>query len=331
MQGKSVNLLIPGLLKSFQSGEIDTSLDVDCFLIQKLIARSDILVPDTQGISVDYQSILPVAYFEYYGSDFVTSPSKNTLYADPVHLELKSDHILARPIITQPDDSEKLSKIVTIFNEHFSEEGLLLELTEYGRVFCQSKNFNLANMTPTSQILGRDIKHFLPKGENSSDWIRVFNETQMLLHEKLSYEERLIGGLELNSFWFWGGGLLDQNANKDINYLGTARWLKGFCKHNQSSFCSLDRITDSSANTFYLIEEKLIGASSTGDYKEWLDVLKELENEILLPLYEILLSGEIEHLIIHESSTTAYKFTKNHRYRIFRKPVSLEKICVSQK
>jgi len=330
VHGKSVNLLVPGLLKSFQSGEINSDLIKERFFIQKLIAKSDSQVPDPQGFTLDYPSVLPIAYFEYLEADLAKPQNQNVLFADPVHLELKSDHILARPIYSGFEDIVKLSKIIAIFNEYFDEEGIELAISEEGRIFCRSKLLGLANMTPVSHVLGRDIKHFLPTGKNASDWLRIFNETQMLLHEKLSYDERLIAGQELNSFWFWGGGVSGESNFNNKSLLGNARWLKGLCNAGYSNLLTLDMIKSSPENTLYYFDESLEGASSTGNFEEWLLGLTKLENEIILPLYKLLLSGDINSLIIHESEKMAYECKKHHRYRLFKKSVSLENICVTE-
>jgi len=329
VQGKSVNLLVPGLFRSFQLGEIDSGSVADGFFIQKLIAKSDDITPFSQCITTEYRSTLPLAYYEYLASGLDEPFNQNILFADPVNLELKSDHILAWPISLQSDDLQNLSKIINIFNEHFSEDGISLEISSHGRVFCHSKSLSPADMIPVNEVLGRDIKHFLPSGTDAKDWLSIFNETQMLLHEKLTYEERIIGGRELNSFWFWGGGQLENNFDKNISYLGDARWLKGFCGYYNVNLFTIEHIQKSTGNSLYCIDESLLEASSVGDYKNWINMLTKIENEIILPLYNLLLSGDIESLIIHESPEIAYKCTKKQRYRILRKPVSLESICVS--
>lgn len=330
VHGKSLNLLIPGLLGAFQSTEINSDLIKNRFVIQKLIAKADDVEPDQQDLALDYSSILPVAYFEYLDTDLAKPVDHHVLFADAVHLELKSDHILARPLFYDSDDFVKLSKIISVFNEYFDEEGLELLLSKHGRIFCHSKLLGLANMTPVKDVLGRDVKHFLPTGPNASDWLRIFNETQMLLHEKLSYDERLIAGQELNSFWFWGGGRSAQNHYQNKNLLGGPRWIRGLCKAGYSNLLTIDMIKSSPDNAFYYFDESLEDAASTGNFEEWLIALTQLENDIILPLYTLLLAGDFNSLIIHESDKVAYECKKHHRYRLFKKPLSLESLCVNK-
>jgi len=61
-------------------------------------------------------------------------------------------------------------------------------------------------MTPAYSVYGRDIKHFLPQGDEAKFWLRVFNEVQMFLHEYIDEEDRVFNNQLLNGFWFWGEG-----------------------------------------------------------------------------------------------------------------------------
>jgi hypothetical protein len=62
-----------------------------------------------------------------------------------------------------------------------------------------------------SVATGKNIHQFMPQGLDSSKWLAVLNEVQMLLFEHPANEEReSLGELAVNSIWLSGGGTMPQ-------------------------------------------------------------------------------------------------------------------------
>lgn len=58
-----------------------------------------------------------------------------------------------------------------------------------------------------ADVVGRTVQPYLPKGDAARDWIQLWNEVQMQLHEcPLNEQRALAGKLPVNSVWFWGLG-----------------------------------------------------------------------------------------------------------------------------
>jgi len=331
VQRKSVNLLVPGLFNAFQSSELNNRLINSSFLLQRIISKADKQALNSAGLSLDYLCNIPVASHEYFSADTDTPSKGNVLYADPVHLELKSDHIVARPISIQPEDTDKITHIIAVFNEYFYEDKLKLEISESGKIFCLTEKNIIPMMVPSKDVYGRDIKHFLPEGEGAKYWLKVFNETQMLLHERLTFDQRLVNGNELNSFWFWGANHNDKEFIKVNACVGEADWIKGFCNHHDKKHVSIENVKYSEHENIYLIDESLLESSSVGDFNAWLVALAEFEKNTLQSLVKLLNAGDIDFLIFHETTGSCFKYNKMHKYRFLRKRVHLKDICVKVK
>ncbi len=64
-----------------------------------------------------------------------------------------------------------------------------------------------ARFTALADVVGRAVQPYLPQGDAASEWIRLWNEVQMQLHDCLMNEQRVLEGkLPVNSVWFWGLG-----------------------------------------------------------------------------------------------------------------------------
>lgn len=277
------------------------------------------------AFSVDYYKNSPLAFYE---SSELLSDDSIMFYAEPISIEVKSDHIVAFSVSIDSTEHHKLDNIINKFNQHFFPDGLTLKYLPSGSIVCQSKDHNVPKMTPVYSVYGRDIKHFLPQGDEAKFWLRVFNEVQMFLHEYIDEEDRIFNNQLLNGFWFWGEGNKANTKAYQGCFVGDANWLDGFCSHNNTKRYEISDIENSNECNINIINESLLLASSSGNVSLWLDGLKQIESEILTPLYKLLKKGVIKEINIQDTSESYYQLKDVHRYRFFRKNISLNKICV---
>ncbi len=65
---------------------------------------------------------------------------------------------------------------------------------------------------PLSDVVGRSIEHYLPKGQDAKKWHARIAEVQMLLHDSpVNREREMRGAPKINSLWFWGEGVLPES------------------------------------------------------------------------------------------------------------------------
>lgn len=277
------------------------------------------------AFSVDYYKSFPLAFYE---SSELISDDSIIFYAEPISIEVKSDHIVAFPVSIDSTEHHKIDNIINKFNQHFFPDGLALKYLSSGNIICQSKNKSVPEMTAVYSVYGRDIKHFLPQGNEAKFWLRVFNEVQMFLHEYIDEEDRVFNNQLLNGFWFWGLGDKTNTEDNQGCFVGDANWLDGFCSYNNTKRYEISDIESSNECNINIIDESLLIASSCGNVSLWLDGLKQIESEILTPLYKLLKKGVIKEINIQDTSESYYQLKDLHRYRFYRKNISLDKICV---
>ena len=144
-------------------------------------------------------------------------PSHTThwLRAVPVYLVPDRDKLLLHQMEKAADFPEECfsrriaDELLGIFDDLFAEiliddmSGWLFALKQPARITTSSIN----------EVSGKNIEHFLPAGQQASQWIAVFNEIQMILHAADSTE------YGFNALWFEGVGSLPEISS--IKKLGT--------------------------------------------------------------------------------------------------------------
>lgn len=90
----------------------------------------------------------------------------------------------------------------------FGDEGLVLDAPHPSRWYLQTgSGFELPRFPHPRLVLGDDLSLHLPRGPEARRWLRLLNESQVLLHHAGFNRARVARGLPpINSLWFWGGG-----------------------------------------------------------------------------------------------------------------------------
>ncbi|MDI1253349.1 phosphoglycerate mutase [Thermomonas sp.] len=99
----------------------------------------------------------------------------------------------------------------------FGDAGFLLDAPHPTRWYLRlPRETQLPDFPAPDQALGEDVFDHMPDGPQARRWRTLLSETQVVLHNHPRNEERARAGLvPVNSLWFWGGGLLPDNATSD--------------------------------------------------------------------------------------------------------------------
>lgn len=97
------------------------------------------------------------------------------------------------------------------------EEGIHLH-ADHPERWCIALNEPLQfEFTPLDEALGMDVGEALPSHPEARFWRRVLTEIQVELHNcPVNIRRRQSGRQEINSVWFWGGGLIPEAASHDL-------------------------------------------------------------------------------------------------------------------
>lgn len=210
-----LDLLVPGLLGPMpELSEIDTTPKTPA--IERALARASVCeitprdYPSTLfhlfGLSSDLSGDLPTAPFCRL-SDGAQDHDGYWLQASPVHLRPDGDGLLlfdAGVFKLTLDEANQLAEMV---QDHFSDQGWRIEVYDSQRWYLSLKSQPDIQTSALSDVIGRNIDRFLPKGKDAVAWHAMMNEVQMLLHTaKVNMLREGRGQLTINGLWLHGGG-----------------------------------------------------------------------------------------------------------------------------
>jgi len=165
------------------------------------------------GIEVSPQGNLPTAPFARLAEGGEPDDAC-WLHADPIFLRPDQDRVLLFDASVLALEPEEAAEFITLFNEHFSDDGFTLEAgtTEHWYLRCEKEPE--VHFHPLTEVMGRTVTPFLPEGPQARQWRSLLNETQMLFFQaEINQRREVQGRLPLGGVWFHGPGRLAHVAN----------------------------------------------------------------------------------------------------------------------
>ncbi|MBN4079215.1 hypothetical protein JYT26_01100 [Beggiatoa alba] len=261
----------------------------------------------------------------------ITPGSAWCLRADPVHLVPDRDQlVLMGPEALSLSQSEA-NRLTTDFNNLYAEDGWRLEACTPSRWYLHLPEDPRMRSTDLSQVRGRAIGDFLPKGPNGKHWHCIMNEVQMLLHTTaVNIERQSAGQLPVSSLWFWGGGKTPEPgpsgwgqlwSNEPLS-LGLGRLSSTPAKPMPESASDwLQAVTSQGAHL--LVLDGLQQAWQNGGVDAWVQQLRYLEEHWMAPLLLALRRREIEEITLCVCQGHQYSLSRAGLRRWWRRKPAL--------
>ncbi len=250
--------------------------------------------------------------------------------ADPVFLRPDGDRLLlfdSQELDIQRAEAEQLA---ALFNGHYRERGWRIEIGHSRRWYLRLPSAPQVQTCPLSEVVGRNIDSFLPRGQEGADWRFVTNEVQMLFHGSPVNDRRQARGLPpINSLWFWGGGRLPPSLPGRFSQV-----------HAGSSFSrGLAILSGVQASPLPAQAEELLDAPVSGeqllvneslqrhvldaDYAGWRDTLASLHRDWIIPLHQALRKGQLGALRLFPCNGYGYRLDRRCLRRFWRRRAAL--------
>ncbi|CAH1195997.1 Regulatory protein, RpfE type [Candidatus Nitrotoga sp. BS] len=258
---------------------------------------------------LDEEPIAPITLM----ADGIQPGSGHWLCADPVHLQLQRTQLFLHPDV--PLNADEAAQLCSSLNTHFADEGLRFFSPHPQRWYLQMESSSGIVTRPLSQVAGRNVQTYLPKGPSALRWHKVFNEIQMLFFEHAVNQAREARGeFPINSIWLWGGGQAVEHLVRPYTKVCGDSFLAGaFAQAAGISYEILpDDLTlcaDDNEDDVLIVWEGLRRSFQQGDLQGWRDSVQCLEQSYLTSLWKALRNGRIKQLsLIVLSAGVAHRF-----------------------
>ncbi len=147
-------------------------------------------------------------------------PQRYYLLAHLVQLDLRTDYFALQTLTDI--SAEQSDALIDSMNQHFADRDFYFAPTSHPHTLLISTSQPSDIQTyEVHQVWGKDIRRYMPFGDDALRWRMMMNEMQMLLHEHAVNQAReQQGQLPINSLWIEGGGCLPKQAPQSGNANG---------------------------------------------------------------------------------------------------------------
>jgi hypothetical protein len=255
------------------------------------------------------------------------------LCATPVHLEARRNALM----LTDPAALEMTAAESTAFAAmlagHLREEAVTLHAPRPDQWFMRCDTPPVMTTTALDDVLGRDVRTFLPQGPDSARWHRILTEIQMLLHaHPLNDAREARGQVPVNSVWLWAGGTLPSAFSAPLAPFDSV-WsddatLRALAHHGGCRVAPCPKVItpQTLAGGSHLFSFELLAPlmrqSGTGDVQAWSNAVTALNRDWFMPLLDALKAHRLSMLTLissTDSGTQQFVIRASDHMKFWRK------------
>lgn len=328
---KQLDIVVPGLLGPFSSDVPvhihEQLLQPEYKLINKCLSRAVISEKKASSYYEVLASLIGVtpglSLCQLTAQHDAVDLSQGFYYrADPVHFKAESDHaILLGPQIILPLLNEA-EQLIEVFNQHFEEDRISLHLGSEHRWYIKCERKLNLQFNSLDDSLGRDIKHFMPEGEDALWWRRIVNEAQMLFFQHgVNQRREECSQLPINGLWLWDFALevgqLEQCKNKAKQLHSdeaVAIAMANQARLSVSSELDMDGLDADSI----LVINNLYESVCYGDMDAWLEELKLFCDGLFSQIIDKLKSRIFDTVNIYPCDGRVFKITSTQLLKFWK-------------
>ncbi len=335
---RHLTLYVPGLL-SLQEG--DHTQDEPWRALETLLSRAEVI---DRGFPRGYEDGL-FALFDLVRQENADLPVAAVtrmfdmgvidndwwLRADPVHLSLDRDRLILADAQKLEVTQEEAGRLVAEIMEVFIADGWLLKAPHPERWYLKPMRAPKLTTSSLSQVVGRDVHGFLPRGPDDKAWHTILNEIQILLHTAtVNVEREKTGKLPINSLWFWGSGRLPRIkpvtwtrvwSNEPVS-LSLAKLSSTPAGNIPESYADWNKQAGQTGEHLVVLDE-VHNAILYNDAPRGREIIHKLEKNWMEPLLPDLKSGTIARLTLMTDAGVNFTLTSRQARRWWRRRRSL--------
>ena len=262
-----------------------------------------------QAFNVEKQSCnWPIAPIMLHidGQDLIKTNKDFWIRADPVHLRIEQNHLMLADSQAFQISKEEAEQIVQDLNRDLGQQYdlCLLPLCP-DRWYIQTSRALQMHTYTLGQVTCMNINNFLPTGNDSGIWIKLFNEIQMLLHNHpINRVRESHGELAINSIWFWGAGNMPQTIQSPYTHIWSNHDLtRALALASNTNYFKLpdnadDWLQAKIEGNHLIILETLLNKAKYRNTYSWRENIMNLDKKWFAPLHKALKEGKIDKLTI---------------------------------
>lgn len=213
----------------------------------------------------------------------IRHPEKIAICADPCYLHADRDQLVLfsdQLAITSQEAEALIATIQPLLSDFGAT--LMADDNEHWTMILQS--MPVLTFTALPDVKEITIGDKLLTGADQQDWLRLWNEIQMILFDSPVNQQRIEAGkLPINSLWFWGKGEMVAQMSKWQSVMGQHEFLAPLAKLSQVVHnATIGDLTGLTSGRHLIVCESLDLES------DWQQQLQQIEQDLLQPIWQLL-------------------------------------------
>lgn len=307
------HLLVPCLLSPV--AEDDRALGtLRLPALEKLLARARRIPAEPLGLpgflcrafGVPRQQDWPVAPLTLT-LDCGTPGHAYWLRADPVHFQLKRDHVVLADSGAFSIGQAEANALTETLNRHFAGDGFTFYPLRPDRWYLRLPRVPDLRTRELAEVTGQQVDRLLPGGSEARAFSKLCTEIQMLFHEHpVNHTREAAGNLPVNGVWLWGGGTDPRQVQRPYSAVYARDALALALAGRSGADCGEPPSTAaewlaqcSGRGEQLLVLEDLQGAAQYGDSGGWQEALARVERDWIAPLLAAVARKSVARLSLH--------------------------------
>ena len=264
------------------------------------------------------QTPLPVAALTYL-HDKNQPPQHHVLRADPVCLKADRDCLYFLGYGGLQVASEEAQKLAEEINQIYVNDGWSLQIGAADRWYVCAEKKPLIETFPLTEVFGKNIAGYLPRGAEEKKWRIVLTELQMLLHSsEVNTQRTMSQRLPINSVWLWGEGELPEHAaghtysfdcvwSNDALCLGLAQWAQ--CKNEKLPHVANEYFKQNNSGRHLIVFDDM-RILAKENFQSWIAKLEDFDEKWFTPLLEAFDKRCLSNINIEIENGMVFEFAK---------------------
>jgi len=308
----TLDLIVPGLLGPFSddlpSCFSDELKQTEFRVLNTWLSRASVSELNVDGYYATLHSLicpqcdLSVCQLTAELDQIASKSAQEYLYrVDPVHFKAESDHAVLLGSQLLEVELAEAQQLIEAFNAHFFEDELTLYMGAADRWYLKTAKPLQLNFNSFDYSLGRDIKHFMPEGEDALWWRKILNEAQMLFFQHSVNQQREESRqLSINGLWLWDELFSMGELSREYSTIySNDVFVNALASRSGSKFrTTFDTDTEIQGPNALVIDD-VYEAVCYGDVDAWLKALREFCQSHLPGIQRLLNSNKISSVNIY--------------------------------
>ncbi len=340
---KQLDLVIPGFLGPF-SNEIPDYIQqqlqqAEFKIINKWLSRAEIT---SLAVSSYYETLVSLIYPQNKLSlcqlsaqhDGIDTSQGFYYRADPVHFKAESDHAILLGTDLISPELQETHDLIELFNTHFLDDKISLHATVANRWYLKCDKALDLEFKALDYSLGRDIKHFMPTGNDALWWRKIINEAQMLFFQyEINHSREAKGQLSINGLWLWDMAFTINKTGTNTcscqQLVASDAFAIALAKQANLLVEPITEINAIKADSLVVLDP-LYESICYGDVDAWFETLKQFCIESFPHIVNCLKTGKVDEINIYPCDGRVYKIKRTHLLKFWKTSKPLYKHIITQ-